>query len=116
MGEKVKVVQESELHARKYSESIKSASCVYHEILDHKIIVNNDGVEVEIYDSKPEFNVVSVARRGSESVTTSEGIGVTGGWQDLFSKKDPFDYAILASEKATKLLEARHVTGEKTTI
>jgi TldD protein len=114
--QKVKIAKEAEIQARKYSETIKSASCTYHEILDHKIIVNSDGVEVEVYDSKPEFNVVSVARRGSESVTTSEGIGVTGGWNDLFSKKDPFDYAILASEKATKMLEARHVTGEKTTI
>ena len=99
-----------------YSETIKSASCIYHEILDHKIIVNSDGVEVELYDSKPEFNIVSVARRGSESVTSSEGVGVTGGWEDLFSKKDPFEYATLASEKATKLLEAKHVIGEKTTI
>src|SRR5437016_3728989 len=114
--QKVKIAKEAEIQARKYSETIKSASCIYHEILDHKIIVNSDGVEVELYDSKPEFNIVSVARRGSESVTTSEGVGVTGGWEDLFSKKDPFEYATLASEKATKLLEAKHVIGEKTTI
>jgi TldD protein len=114
--EKIKIVQESELHARKYSETIKSASCMYHEILDHKIIVNSDGTEVEIYDSKPEFNIVSVARMGTESVTISEGIGITGGWQDLFLKKDPLEYATLASEKATKLLGAKHVTGEKTTL
>src|SRR5919199_1855558 len=113
---KIKVVQDSELHARKYSESIKSASCVYHEILDHKIIVNSDGTEVEIYDSKPEFNVVSVARMGTESVTISEGVGITGGWNDLFQKKDPTEYATLASEKATKLLGAKHVRGEKTAL
>src|ERR687886_568448 len=113
---KIKIVQESELHARKYSEAIKSASCVYHEILDHKIIVNSDGTEVEIYDSKPEFNVVSVARMGTESVTISEGVGITGGWNDLFQKKDAIEYATLASEKATKLLGAKHVHGEKTTL
>src|ERR687885_587945 len=116
MEEKLKIVQESELHARTYSEAIKSASCVYHEILDHKIIVNSDGTEVEIYDSKPEFNVVSVARMGTESVTVSEGVGITGGWKDLFLKKDPIEYATLASEKATKLLGAKHVRGEKTTL
>jgi TldD protein len=114
--QKVKIAKEAEIQARKYSETIKSASCIYHEILDHKIIVNSDGVEVELYDSKPEFNIVSVARRGSESATASEGIGVTGGWEDLFFKKDPFEYANLASEKATKLLEAKHVIGEKTTV
>src|SRR5919198_642398 len=114
--QKIKIAQEAELHARKYSDTIKSASCIYHEILDHKIIVNSDGTEVEIYDSKPEFNIVSVARMGTESVSISEGIGVTGGWQDLFLKKDPLEYATLASEKATKLLGAKHVSGEKTTL
>jgi TldD protein len=114
--QKMKTVREAEIQARKYSATIKSAYCMYHEILDHKIIVNSDGVEVEIYDSKPEFNVMTVASQGSESVTTSEGICVTGGWKDLFLKKDPFEYATLASEKAINLLKAKHVTGEKTSI
>ena len=114
--QKVKIAKETEIQARKYSETIKSSSCIYHEILDHKIIVNSDGTEVEIYDSKPEFNVISVARTGSESVTASEGIGITGGWEDLFSKGDPNEYAHLASAKALKLLKAKHVTGEKTTV
>jgi TldD protein len=114
--QKVKIAKETEIQARKYSETIKSSSCIYHEILDHKIIVNSDGTEVEIYDSKPEFNIISVARTGSESVTASEGIGITGGWEDLFSKGDPNEYAHLASAKALKLLKAKHVTGEKTTV
>ena len=113
---KVRITKEAEEQARKYSPVIKFASCVYREMLDHKLIVNSDGAEVEIYDSKPEFNVTTVARKENESVTTSEGIGITGGWQDLFSEKDHIDYANLASEKATKLLEAKRVTGERTTI
>ncbi len=113
---KVKISKEADAEARKYSKSIKSSSCTYSEILDHKIIVTTDGTEVEIYDSKPEFNVVSVASRGSESVTTSEGIGITGGWEDLFLKRDHLGYANLASEKAVKLLEAKHVKGEKCTV
>jgi TldD protein len=113
---KVRITKEAEEQARKYSPVIKFASCVYREMLDHKLIVNSDGAEVEIFDSKPEFNVTTVARKENESVTTSEGIGITGGWQDLFSEKDHIYYANLASEKATKLLEAKHVTGERTTI
>jgi TldD protein len=116
IDQKVNVVRGAEIQARKYSENIKSASCIYREILDHKVIVNSNGVEVELYDSKPEFNIISIASVGGESVTASEGIGVTGGWDDLFLKKDPFKCASLASEKATKLLEAKHVIGEKTTV
>lgn len=114
--EKVKITKATEARARSYSDVIKSASCIYREIIDHKFIVNSDGTQVEIYDSKPEFNVISVARRGDHSITTSEGIGITGGWEDLYSKRDLESYGEIASEKATKLLDARHVNGEKTTI
>jgi len=114
--QKVKVTKDTERAARNYSEKIKSASCVYREILDHKIIVNTDGAEVQLYDSKPEFVVTAIAAEGNETATISEGIGVTGGWNDLFAKHAPLDYAILASEKAVNLLEANHVSGENTTI
>ncbi len=114
--QKVKVTKDTERAARNYSEKIKSASCVYREILDHKIIVNTDGAEVQLYDSKPEFVVTTIAAEGNETATISEGIGVTGGWNDLFAKHAPLDYAILASEKAVNLLEANHVSGESTTI
>lgn len=113
--QKVKVVKEAEATARKHSKTIKTASAVYRDILDHKVIANSDGAAVEIFDSKPEFNVTAVARNGAQSVTASEGIGITGGWDDLF-KKSHLDYAQAAAEKAAKLLQAKYATGEKTTI
>ena len=114
--QKIKVTKDTERAARNYSEKIKSASCIYREILDHKIIVNTDGAEVQLYDSKPEFVVTTIAAEGNETATISEGIGVTGGWNDLFAKHDPLDYATLASDKAVNLLEANHLSGESTTI
>jgi TldD protein len=114
--QKVKITKDSEEEARKYSSNIKSASCLYHEILDHKIILNTDGSEVELYDSKPEFNVIAVAREGVKSSSASEGVGVTGGWDDLFYNRDHLDYATQASHKAMKLLHAKHVIGERTNV
>ncbi|HKX81804.1 MAG TPA: TldD/PmbA family protein [Nitrososphaera sp.] len=114
--EKVRVVREAEKHARKHSRSVKTASCTYREILDHKLISNSDGAEVEICDSKPEFGVVAIAARGSDSATAHEGIGITGGWQDLFGTKSHLDFALTASERATRLLNAGHAKGEKTTV
>jgi TldD protein len=114
--DKVKVVREAEKAARKQSRTIKTASCTYREILDHKLIVNSDGGEVEVCDSKPEFSVVAVAKRGSESATAHEGVGITGGWQDLFGAKSHLDYALDAARRAEKLLEAKHAKGEKTTL
>ena len=114
--QKIKVTKDTERAARNYSEKIKSASCIYREILDHKIIVNTDGAEVQLYDSKPEFVVTTIAAEGNETATISEGIGVTGGWNDLFAKHDPLDYATLASDTAVNLLDANHLSGESTTI
>ena len=113
--QKVQVVREAEKAARKYSSMIKTASCIYREILDHKSIVNSDGAEVEIFDSKPEFSVSAIARKGSQSATAHEGIGITGGWRDLF-KKSHIEYATAASGRAAKLLDAKYAKGEKTTI
>lgn len=116
IDEKVKVVREADKAARKHSKIIKTASCTYREILDHKFIVNSDGAEVEICDSKPEFSVVAVARTGAQSATAHEGVGITGGWQDLFGTRSHLDFASKAADRAEKLLEAKHAKGEKTTI
>ncbi len=112
--QKVKVAREGEKAARSNT-AVKTASCTYREMLDHKAIVNSDGADVEIFDSKPEFSVAAIAKRGGQSATAHEGAGVTGGWNDLF-KKSHLDYALTASERAAKLLDAKHVTGKKTTV
>jgi TldD protein len=113
--QKVRVAREAEAHARRHARAVKTASATYRDMLDHKAIVNSDGAEVEIFDSKPEFSVVAIAREGGRSVTANEGIGITGGWDDLF-KKSHLEYAEMASDKAAKLLRAKRPAGEKTTI
>jgi len=113
--QKVQVTKEAEKEARS-NKLIKTASCSYRDTVDHKIIINSDGADVEIYDSKPEFSIAAIARKGSNSVTAHEGIGVTGGWSDLFKKKNHLEYARSASKRASMLLEARHVVGTKTTV
>jgi TldD protein len=113
--QKVNIAREGEKAARSNNRVVKAASCTYREILDHKAIVNSDGADVEIYDSKPEFGVVAIAKRGGQSATAHEGVGITGGWNDLF-KKSHLEYAATASERAAKLLDAKHVSGSKTTI
>jgi TldD protein len=113
---KIDVTREAEAEARKFSEHIKSAYSSYLEILDHKIIVNSDGAEFETFDSKPEFSITCIANSGSDSVTASEGRGVTGGWRDLFEINDHLQYARLASERVLKLLEAKRVSGESSTV
>ncbi len=114
--DKVKLVKNSEAYARKYSSKIKSATCTYRETIDHKIILNTDGASAELFDSKPEFSLSAVAAESGNSVTASEGIGITGGWKDLFSSRSATDMAKQVAQKAIKLLKAKQPKGEKTTI
>lgn len=115
--QKIKVVREAEKAARRQSPKVvKTASCTYREILDYKAIVNSDGAELEIYDSKPEFSVVAIAKKGGNSATAHEGVGITGGWNDLFGRKSHLDFAIASADRAAKLIEAKNPRGEKTTI
>lgn len=114
IAQKVKVTKEAEAAARK-NKAVKSASAIYRDMVDYKAIVNSDGAQVEIFDSKPEFNVTAIAKKGGQSATAHEGVGITGGWDDLF-KKSHLDYAQAAADKAAELLKAKYATGEKTTI
>jgi TldD protein len=113
--QKVQVTREAEKEARS-NRLVKTASCTYRDTVDHKVIINSDGADVEIYDSKPEFSVTAIARKASDSATAHEGIGITGGWNDLFKNKNHLEYARAASLRAAKLLEARHVDGKRTTV
>jgi TldD protein len=113
--QKVQVAKEAEKEARS-NKAVKTASCTYRDMLDHKVIINSDGADIEIHDSKPEFSVTAIARKASQSVTAHEGVGVTGGWDDLFKKNNHVEYARIASARAAKLLDARHVSGKKTTV
>ncbi|MFL6492346.1 MAG: TldD/PmbA family protein [Nitrososphaera sp.] len=113
--QKVLVAKEAEKEARS-NRAVKTASCTYRDMLDHKVIINSDGADIEIHDSKPEFSVTAIARKASQSVTAHEGVGVTGAWDDLFKKKSHLEYARIASARAAKLLDARHVSGKKTTV
>ncbi|MDP8888365.1 MAG: TldD/PmbA family protein [Thermoproteota archaeon] len=113
--QKVQVTKEAEKEARSNRE-VKTASCTYRDTLDSKAIVNSDGADIEIYDSKPEFSVTAIARKANQSATAHEGVGITGGWDNLFKKKSHLEYARTASGRAAKLLYARHVSGKKTTV
>jgi TldD protein len=114
--DKVKLIKNSEADVRKYSSKIKSASCTYRETIDHKIIVNSDGASAELFDSTPEFSLNAVASESGNSVTASEGIGITGGWKDLFSERSAADMAKQVAQKVVKLLKAKQPKGEKTMI
>lgn len=113
IDEKVKLVINSEKLARKHSSLVKAASCTYRETIDHKVIVNTDGAAAELFDSKPEFSVTAIAKESGNSITATEGIGVTGGWKDLFNARSADEITKEAARKAVKLLKTKRPKGER---
>ena len=114
--DKMNTVVEAEKLMRSIDDRIVSARCSYSEIIDRKYFVSSDGGWFEMYDSKPEFRAAAVCMSGSESVVGMESSGVTGGWRDLFSKKDPLATAETAVRKAIRLLDASHLKGGRETV
>jgi TldD protein len=114
--EKLELVRKTEEKLRKASSIIQSALVGYREILDKKAIVTTDGAECEIIDSKPEFRVFAVASNGKDMVESLEAIGITGGWQDLFSKKKPDEFIEIVIKRAEALLKAKYPKGERATV
>jgi len=109
--EKMNTVVKAEKLMRSLDARIVSARCSYNEIIDHKCFASTDGGWFEMYDSKPEFRAAAICMSGDESVVGLEASGVTGGWKDLFSKRDSDAIAETAVRKAVRLLEASHMKG-----
>lgn len=115
--EKVRMAVECEHEARRHnSREVRSASSLYRESIDEKVIVSSDGAHAEVHDSKPELVVTAIAGKGSRKVSASEGVCVTGGWDDLFRERDHLAVAREAADKAVRLLNAKQPRGERTTV
>jgi len=114
--EKMKMVFETEKRMRERSADIVSASCSYAELIDRKAFVSTDGAEFELHSSKPSIRAVAVCMSGSESVVGMDAIGVTGGWGDLFAKRDNIAIADRAAAQAMRLLSASHMKGSRETV
>ena len=111
--DKMKMVFETERRIREKSTDIVSASCSYAELIDRKSFVSTDGAEFELFSSKPSIRAVAVCMSGSESVVGMDAIGVTGGWGDLFAKRDSLEMADRAAMQSMRLLSASHMKGAR---
>ncbi|MDD3627276.1 MAG: TldD/PmbA family protein [bacterium] len=111
VSEKIRLLLDTEKYLKKLSKKIIVSLVKYSEIVDYKVIINSDGAEAVIYDSKPEFRTYCVIGDKSKNSTYSKSIGITGGWNDFLNKVDPEKYSEETVRKATDLLNAPHPDG-----
>ena len=114
--EKTALVVDTEARARSSSPGIKSAMCRYSELVDEKWIVSTDGADAHIEDSKLEFMVSAVAGEGDEMQVGFKGVGVTGGWPELFSHWTPESISEHAAKTAVDLVAAPYAPGGAATV
>lgn len=82
---------------------------------NHRIVLNSDGSDVEIRDSRPQFYFRITASEGGKMMAHGVGGGVTGGWE-VFEKVKLEQAASKAVNIATNLLDAPLAKGGKHTI
>lgn len=114
--EKTELVVETERATRESSRLVRSAMCKYSEIVDEKWIVSTDGADAHIEDSKLEFAVSAVSGEGDDMQVGYQGIGVTGGWPELFRTWTPESMSEHVSQVAVDLLTAPYAPGGKATV
>ena len=116
LEERIAMTSGLEAHMRRAGQRVSSALCSYNEIFEHKAIVTSDGARASFRLVRPELRLQAVAERDGQLSPGFESVGVTGGWDCLFSPDSGERLAEKAARTATDLLSAKHPEGGKATV
>ncbi|NHJ47823.1 MAG: TldD/PmbA family protein [Asgard group archaeon] len=115
IDDRVKLVMNTDKLVREMDEKIKGSMVFLREPSNHRIIMNSDGTDVELYDSRPDFYVQATASDAGKIMPYMDAIGHCGGWE-LFKIFSPENMAKRAVKTAIKLLDAPLAKGGKHTV
>jgi TldD protein len=96
-------------------EKIKGSTVWLRNPDNHRFIMNSDGTDVELVDSRPSIIIDAVASEAGKVMRYRDSIGITGGWE-IFEKRSPEEMVTKSTELAVKLLNAPLPKGGKHTI
>lgn len=113
--ERVKLTLEIDQLMRDSDKRIKGALTLLSVPSNHRIILNSDGTDVEIHDTRPQFYLRPVASEGGKMMSHLVGQGITGGWE-VFERNSLADAAEEAVNIAIKLLSAPLAKGGTHTV
>ncbi|NHJ33427.1 MAG: TldD/PmbA family protein [Asgard group archaeon] len=113
--ERVNIVMNADKLVRETDERIKGSMVFLREPSNHRIIMNSDGTDAELFDSRPDFYIQATASASGKIMPFMTAVGKTGGWE-LFEKHKPEDMAKKAVETSIDLLDAPLAKGGKHTV
>jgi TldD protein len=111
----VDLVVRTDKMVRDADEKIKGSIVRVNLPENHRMILNSDGTDVEIQETRPDFIVRATAVEGSKMTSFYEGGGLTGGWE-IFERYSPDSTVEKAVTIATGLLDAPLAKGGKHTV
>jgi TldD protein len=116
LEQKLQSVLRAENLARKSSSVIQSASCLYNEMFEDKIVVTTDGALAVSQLARNEIKLSAVASKDGEMAEGYQTVGRTGNWECLFSDLPLEAISEKAAHLAVDLLKAPHIPGGLSTI
>ncbi len=111
----ISIVKEADKIINEYDKRISGSTSWIREPRNHRIIMNSDGTDVEIFDSRPSIILRAVAAEAGKIVPSYQAYGITGGWE-MFEKSPPTDMAEHVAQHAIHLLSAPIPKGGKHTV
>ncbi|HUU77664.1 MAG TPA: TldD/PmbA family protein [candidate division Zixibacteria bacterium] len=113
--ERVKLVTDIDKKVLNADEKIKGSLIFLREYHNHRIVMNSDGSNVEVFDSKPDIYVQAVAHEAGKIMPYMDARGMCGGWE-IFKISPPDKMIKTAVNTAIKLLDAPLAKGGKHTV
>ena len=110
--ERVQLALELDQLMQDIDNRIKGAVTLLEVVSNHRFILNTDGTDVELQDSRPQFIVRAVASEGGKMMPHLLGRGIAGGWE-VFNWDSISSLAQHAVDTAIKLLKAPLAKGGK---
>ncbi|MBN1328917.1 MAG: TldD/PmbA family protein [Candidatus Heimdallarchaeota archaeon] len=110
--EKISLIMSTEKLVAQSNELIKGSMVHFREPFNHRIILNSDGSDVEIIDTRPDFFVQAIASEYNKNMAFTSVTGATGGWE-ICTNNHPEEMALKAVEMSISLLSAPLAKGGK---
>lgn len=113
--EMVKLVKDTDKAIREKDKRIKGSLVLLGIPKNHRFIMNTDGTDVELKDSRPQFYMKAVASEGGKIMPFTVPKGLAGGWE-IFEDPPIEDSIEKAVKTAIGLLDAPLAKGGKQTV
>ncbi len=115
IDEIIGIAKETDRIINDHDSKISGSTVWIREPRNHRIIMNSDGTDVELFDSRPSIIVRAVAAEAGTIVPSYRTYGITGGWE-LFEQSPPTEMAEQVSIHAIQLLKAPIPKGGRNTV